>query len=115
LDCGELVQVAVDLDARHGRARDGRQQRTTQRVAEGVAKARLQRLDGEQGSTVGDALLRQGRALCNQHFLSFLRTSRYLKVRLRTRIRRARRYSPEGSLLLGRTKSDGLLRIELNN
>src|SRR5688572_809345 len=48
-------------------------------------------------------------------FSSFLRTSRYLKARLLTRIRRVRRYSPEGSLLLGRTASDGLLRIELNN
>ena len=65
------MQVPVDLDARHGRARDGRQQRTPQRVAEGVAKTRLQRLDGEPGTAVGDGFFRQRGALCNQHFFSF--------------------------------------------
>ena len=64
---GELVQHAVDANAGDARARDGRQQRAAQGVAEGVAEARLQRLDHEPGPVVRDDLLGQGGALRNQH------------------------------------------------
>jgi hypothetical protein len=53
LDAGdrrELVQDAVDPDARDGRAGDARQERATQGVAEGVAEAGLERLDDEPAS-----------------------------------------------------------------
>jgi hypothetical protein len=40
----ELVQHAVDLDSRHGRALKRRQEDATQRVAERQAKATLERL-----------------------------------------------------------------------
>ena len=42
---GVLVQHVVDLDLDHGAAGDRRQQNTTQRVAEGVAKTTLQWLN----------------------------------------------------------------------
>ena len=66
-DRGELVQHAVDLDAGDGRARDGAEQRTPQRVAEGVAEARLERLDGELGPGLADRLLGEGRPLGDEH------------------------------------------------
>ena len=47
LDRRELVQHAVDLHLRDGRARDRREKRSTQRVAERVAEAGLERLDRE--------------------------------------------------------------------
>ncbi|MPN37030.1 hypothetical protein SDC9_184546 [bioreactor metagenome] len=43
----ELVLVALDLDAGDRCARNGRQQRPAQRVAQCVTEARLQRLDDE--------------------------------------------------------------------
>jgi hypothetical protein len=46
-DGGELVQDAVDPDARDCGTGDGRQQRAAQGVAEGVAEAGLERLDDE--------------------------------------------------------------------
>src|SRR5690606_2363335 len=48
-DGGELVQDAVDTDARDSSTRDRRRQRAPKRVAERVAEARLERLDGEPG------------------------------------------------------------------
>ncbi len=66
-DRGELVQDAVDLDAGDRRARDGRQQGPPQRVAEGVAEARLQRLDGEPGAGLAERLFREGRPLADEH------------------------------------------------
>jgi hypothetical protein len=46
-DRGELVQHAVDADAGDRSARDGREQRAAQRVAQGVAETGLQWLDDE--------------------------------------------------------------------
>ena len=43
----ELVRDALDLDGRHGRALERRQQHTPQRVAERVAEAAVERLDRE--------------------------------------------------------------------
>ena len=50
LDGRELVEDAVDLDARDRGTGDRGQQSTAERVAEGVAEARLQRLDDEPGA-----------------------------------------------------------------
>ena len=47
LQGGELVLIALDLDGGHGRARDGRQQGATHRVAEGVAETGFEGLDDE--------------------------------------------------------------------
>src|ERR1700759_789869 len=49
------------------RTRDGRQQGPPKRVAEGVAEARLQRLDGEPGTGLAERLLREARALADEH------------------------------------------------
>ena len=46
-----------------------RQQRATQRVPERVAEAGLQRLDDEPRAELVDGLLRQGGALCDEHWL----------------------------------------------
>ena len=64
---GELVQHAVDADARHGRAGDRRQQRAAQRIAKGVTESRLQRLDDELRAVLGDDLFAQCGSLRNQH------------------------------------------------
>jgi hypothetical protein len=80
-DRGELVQVAVDLDRGHCCTWDGRQERTPDRVAQRVAEAGLERLDGETGAVVADDLFGQGGALCDQHFFFLPRTDRYLTVR----------------------------------
>jgi hypothetical protein len=64
----ELVERLVEAHLRDGRTGDGRQQRAAQRVAEGVAEARLERADGEP-LAVGAGFL-QGldrRALDDQH------------------------------------------------
>ena len=66
-DGRELVEDTVDPDAGDRGAGNGRQQGATQRVAEGVAEARLQRLDDEPGADVVDDFLGQGGALCNEH------------------------------------------------
>jgi hypothetical protein len=44
-----LVHDAVDAEAPHGGAAEGRQQHATHRVAEGVAEAALERLEPELG------------------------------------------------------------------
>jgi hypothetical protein len=67
LDGRELVQDGVDLDARDRGTRDGRQQGATQRVAERVAEAGLERLDDESRTELVDGLFRQGRTLCDEH------------------------------------------------
>src|SRR3954470_16843628 len=67
LDRRELVEDAVDLDARDRGTRDGAEQGATQRVAERVAEARLQRLDDEPRTELVDGLFRQGGALCDEH------------------------------------------------
>src|SRR4051794_23150846 len=54
LDGRELVQDGVDLDAGDGRTGDGRQEGTTQRVAERVAETRLQGLDDEARTELVD-------------------------------------------------------------
>src|SRR6185312_11521132 len=75
----ELVEHAVDPDGRHRGAGDGRQKRPAQRVAEGVAEARLQRLDEEPRAVLVDDLLGEGGALCDEHvFSSVARAGRYL-------------------------------------
>src|SRR5258708_5054017 len=66
-DGRELVEHAVDPDRGDGRARDGRQERPAQRVAEGVAEARLERLDEEPRAVLVDDLLGEGGALCDEH------------------------------------------------
>src|SRR5690606_17728388 len=76
LDTGdgvELVLDAVETDARDRRARDGRQQRATQRVAERVAEAGLEGLDDERGAELRDDLFGEGGTLCNEHVVSFRR------------------------------------------
>ena len=47
LDGGELVERIVELDLGDGGAGDRRQQRATQRIAQCVPEARLERADGE--------------------------------------------------------------------
>ena len=64
---GELVQGALDPDAGDSSAGDRGQQGATQRVAEGVAEARLERLDDEPGALGVDGLLGEGRTLCDEH------------------------------------------------
>src|SRR6185312_14941392 len=52
LDGRELVGDALDAHARHGRAGQGAQQHSPQRVAEGVAESAVQRLDGERAAVL---------------------------------------------------------------
>ena len=56
-----LVQHAVDLDFRDREAGDRRQQHATQRVAERVAVAALQRFDHDLGAIVAEAFDVAGR------------------------------------------------------
>src|ERR1035437_1278098 len=68
LDTGdrrELMQHAVDTQARHGRTGDAREQSATKGVAEGVAEAGFEGLDDEPRTGVGDDVFAQGGALCN--------------------------------------------------
>lgn len=53
------MEHAIDLDGGHGRARDGRQQRAAQGVAEGVAETGLERLDDELRTVGVDVFLGQ--------------------------------------------------------
>src|SRR5690606_1812648 len=71
-DRGELVQDPVDPDRRDGRPRNRREQGSAQRVAERVAEARLERLDGEPGAVVADRLFAEVGTLSDEHvdFLS---------------------------------------------
>ncbi|MPM24657.1 hypothetical protein SDC9_71140 [bioreactor metagenome] len=78
---GELVQVAVDLDAGQGSTGDRGQQRTTQRVAEGVTEAGLEGLDDEPRTVLVEDLFAQGRALGDQHGCVPFRVHHYLKTR----------------------------------
>src|ERR1700743_2264125 len=64
----ELVQHALDADRGNRGPRDGGQQRAPQRVADGVAEARLERLDRELRPVVADLLFPQGWTLCNEHW-----------------------------------------------
>ena len=67
-DGGELVQGAVEADLGDGRARDRRQQRAPQRVADRVAEAGLERADGELlPVAVGRFENLDGRALHYKH------------------------------------------------
>jgi hypothetical protein len=66
-DGGELVQDAVDADARDRRTGDRREQGAAQGVAEGVAEPGLQRLDDEPGPVLGDGLLGEDGALSDEH------------------------------------------------
>src|SRR6185312_559433 len=75
---GELVQHAVDADAGDGRARNRGQQRAPQRIAQGVAESRLQRLDDELGPVVGEGLFGQCGSLRDQHFFFPPYGTRYL-------------------------------------
>jgi hypothetical protein len=61
------VQHAVDADAGDRRTRDRREQGAAKRVAEGVAEAGLQRLDDEPRAVLGDGLLGEDGALCDEH------------------------------------------------
>src|SRR5690606_6684808 len=71
-DRGELVEHAVDPDARDRGTGDRGEQGPTQGVAEGVAEARLQRLEDEPRTRGRDDLFGQDGALCDEHdvFLS---------------------------------------------
>jgi hypothetical protein len=64
---GELVQDAVDPDAGDRSAGDRGQQGAAERVAEGVAEPGLERLEDEARAELGDGLLGQGGALCDEH------------------------------------------------
>ena len=64
---GELVQHAVDPDARDRGSGDRGQQGAAQGVAEGVAEARLEGLDDEPRAVVVDDLFGQGGTLCDEH------------------------------------------------
>jgi hypothetical protein len=68
---GELVQDAVDPDAGDSSAGDRGQQGAAERVAEGVAETGLERLQDEARAVVADRLLGEGRALCDEHVVSF--------------------------------------------
>src|SRR3954469_1975522 len=52
LDGRELVGDALDAHARHGRAGQGAQQNSPQRVTERVAESAVQRLDGERAAVL---------------------------------------------------------------
>src|SRR6201996_1075355 len=78
---GELVQHALDPDAGDRRARNGRQQRAPERVADRVTEARLQRLDDEPRPGVAYLLFRQGGTLSDKHVTFFPRGARYLTPR----------------------------------
>src|SRR5690606_7757379 len=75
---GELVLDALDADAGDGRTGDGGEQGPPERVADGVAEARLQRLDDELGPELRQALLGEGRTLSDQHVTVFLSHGRPL-------------------------------------
>ena len=79
LDGGELVQNGVDLDAGDRCARNRRQERTTKRVAEGVTKTRLQRLDDEPRAEIINDVFGQCGALSNKHRCFLPEPFRYLK------------------------------------
>src|SRR5690242_17170158 len=64
---GELVQDALDPDAGHRCARNRRQQRPPQRVANGVPEPRLQRLDDEPGPELVHSLFGEGGTLGDEH------------------------------------------------
>src|SRR6185312_11563787 len=70
---GELVQHALDPDAGHGGAGDGRQQGAAYRVPDRVAETRLQRLDDEPRPEVVDLLFSQSRTLGDEHWYPFPR------------------------------------------
>ena len=67
VDGGELVENTIDLDGGYRCTRNGGQQGTTQRVTEGVAKARLERFDDELGTRRVDEFLGELRTLGNEH------------------------------------------------
>src|SRR5699024_2228592 len=64
-----ILQDALDADAGHGRARDGRPQRAPQRVADGVAETGLEGLEHEPRAVLGDDLLGEGGPLGDEHVL----------------------------------------------
>ncbi|RXS64585.1 hypothetical protein EST92_30650 [Streptomyces sp. TM32] len=64
---GELVQDAVDSDAGDSSAGDRRQERAAQGVTQGVAEARLQRLDHEPRAKPVNNPFGQRRTLSHQH------------------------------------------------
>src|SRR5450830_710335 len=66
-DRRELVQNAIDADGRDCGPRDRGEQGPTERVAERVAEAGLEGLDGEPRAVLRDDLFGQGGALCNEH------------------------------------------------
>jgi hypothetical protein len=66
-DRRELVEHAVDADARHGCAGDRGEEGATERVAQGVTEARLEGLDHETRTELRDVLFGERRALCDQH------------------------------------------------
>src|SRR5688572_18209675 len=78
LDRGELVQSRVHLDAGDRGTRDRGQQGTTQRVAERVAEAGLQRFDHEPRTELVDDLFRQCRALSDEHYFFLSEPTHYL-------------------------------------
>jgi hypothetical protein len=65
-DRGELVQHSVDLHLGDSGPRDGREKSPAQRVAQRVAEAGLQRLDGELLARLRDLFFRDLGALNNQ-------------------------------------------------
>ena len=71
-DGRELVEHAVDADARHGCAGDRGEEGATERVPQGVTEARLEGLDHETRTELRDVLFGERRTLCDQHcgFLS---------------------------------------------
>src|SRR5882757_7081072 len=88
---GELVQDTVDPDAGDSRTGDRGEERTTQGVAEGVAEARLQRLDHEPGAELVDDLFGQRGTLSDQHEeIPSVVGARYLTPPVNTRVRAVR-------------------------
>jgi len=63
------VQHAVDADAGDRGTGNRGEQAATQRVADRVAEARLQRLDDEAAAELADLLLGQGGTLCNEYYV----------------------------------------------
>ena len=81
------MRNSVDAHGRHGRARDGRQQRPAQGVAERVSETGLEGLDDESRAAVLlDDLLGERGSLCNEHWVSFRRGARYMTPFLMVRL-----------------------------
>ena len=114
-DGGELVQDAVDADAGDRRAGDRRQQGATQRVAEGVAEAGLERLDDEPRAVLVDDLFGEGRALSDEQVCSSGSGRPLFDADGWGAPRGAGAGAPEAAAVVAAAPGTGLLRVELDD